>query len=178
MSSTETPSAPAESLIVSLDSIRRNPTPDVIMSSSLPWQLKVDLYSFVLKLSSWESPASALRELPELLAAITDAVALALSSHESSWKEKAPLPVGIEDTPELRAKMQAILTGPISPSPRASPSPTSAETGAARDGGTGAPSAKPDYIDRFDYGKEGVLHMEPPAFITGADRYVPAEQKP
>jgi hypothetical protein len=32
---------------------------------------------------------------------------------------------------------------------------------------------KPAYIDRFDYGKDGVKYMEPPGYIIGADRYVP-----
>jgi hypothetical protein len=116
MSSTEIPSALAESHTALLDSTHRNCIVDALVSSSLPQQLRQDLYGFVLALSFNQYPASALRELPELLAAITDAVALALSS--------------------------TAATGQTSPYPKASPSPTSAETGAVRDGGTGALAAK------------------------------------
>jgi hypothetical protein len=112
MSSTETPSAQAESPTALLDSIQLNSMLGVITNADLPFEVAHDLWSYVLSLVRCQYPASALRELPELLAAITDAVALALSS--------------------------TAATGQTSPSAKASPSPTSAETGAVRDGGTGA----------------------------------------
>jgi hypothetical protein len=111
MSSTEIPSAPAELRTVLLASTQLNSTLDALVNSSLPFEVSYDLASFVFTLRRYRYPASALQELPELLAAITDAVALALSS--------------------------TAATGQTLPSAKGLLSPTSAETGTAREGETG-----------------------------------------
>jgi hypothetical protein len=121
MSSTETQSAPAEPAIALSDSTLLNSTLAAITSADLPFEVAHDLWSYVVSLKRYHYPASALRELPELLAAITDAVALALSS--------------------------AAATGQTSPSAKASPSATSAPAGAAHDGETGALRQRIDELE-------------------------------
>jgi hypothetical protein len=114
MSSTETPSNKATLFIDSSGLTHLNSTRNALRSLSLPYEPARALYNLCRWLQSNHFPAPAAQELLTHLGVITGVVALALQSAEK--------------------------TGLISPSPKDSPNPTSAETDTAPKEGLGAPS--------------------------------------
>jgi hypothetical protein len=122
-SSTATPSSGTESPTASLVSTLLNSTLNAIVNSDLPRRQGIALQHLCTTLQLFQSHAPASPELREHLAAISVAAAL-LSLSPSTASESS---------------------GPKSPSPKGSPNPTSAPTGGAPAGETGAPPRPIEY---------------------------------